>query len=297
MSPKQHIALVCQQNTRDTNSCCYEDYPENKKPVNGISRIVGEVSVLSGGGTTDLFNLTLKQLTDFLFATKWSASYDTLPVEKLNYVMQEIREEKEAPELNRKISKERRAFLRNFVEAQMVAFESKDVGASSGWFYWTMKTEGGAFAEWDFLRGVKEGWIPTIPDTSESSESVFGTCREIAQKTKDDVSIINEFPDPKHLDDSIWIGRELDDDYVVSHAGSLKVDTTKDKPNDHGDVDRKNGTEAKQRSWFPLFVVSFLVYGIWRVFFSNGNIVIGGRAQYTNLDQSRYQDQPASLTV
>jgi hypothetical protein len=28
-----------------------------------------------------------------------------------------------------------------------------------GWFYWSLKMEGGAFIEWDFLRGVREGWF------------------------------------------------------------------------------------------------------------------------------------------
>ncbi len=40
-----------------------------------------------------------------------------------------------APEFDRQISLERQAFLRNFVEAQMVTYESVDTGVSSGWFY------------------------------------------------------------------------------------------------------------------------------------------------------------------
>ena len=55
-----------------------------------------------------------------------------------------------AAEFNRQISPDRKKFLKNFVEAQMVAYESSadHPGVSSGWFYWTLKMEGGAFAEW-----------------------------------------------------------------------------------------------------------------------------------------------------
>lgn len=52
MSPRQHIAYVCSKNARDTNACCYQDYPYHTNPTNGIHRIIGE----------------------------WSASFDTLPV-------------------------------------------------------------------------------------------------------------------------------------------------------------------------------------------------------------------------
>lgn len=46
-----------------------------------------------------------------------------------------------APEFDRQISHERKLFLRNFVEAQMVTYEAVDQGVSSGWFYWTFKME------------------------------------------------------------------------------------------------------------------------------------------------------------
>lgn len=57
MSPRQHIAMVCGNNARDVNACCYSDYPNNTQPntKNGIRRIVGQ----------------------------WSAAYDILPVRLL----------------------------------------------------------------------------------------------------------------------------------------------------------------------------------------------------------------------
>jgi len=64
LSPKQHIALVCQHNRKDTDACCYEDYEdeENTIPSQGITRIIGE----------------------------WSASFDTLVCDKLDVVMKGI---------------------------------------------------------------------------------------------------------------------------------------------------------------------------------------------------------------
>ena len=62
LSPRQHVALVCQKNHRDTIACCYEDEQNKTIPSEGISRIIGE----------------------------WSASFDTLVGSKLDDVMDGI---------------------------------------------------------------------------------------------------------------------------------------------------------------------------------------------------------------
>lgn len=200
LSPRQHIAYVCQHNLETTVACCYED-EEKTIPSEGISRIIGE----------------------------WSASFDTLVVDKLNDVMAGIAANGTAPEFHREINPKRKAFLRNFVEAQMVTYEATSTGVSRGWFYWNFKMEGGAFAEWDFLRGLKESWIPAIPDPDTSSVDLYGTCYDIIFKTSDDESIIHEFPDPSSLDPNNWQGVAIDDDVVVSHGQSL----VKGRPGDH----------------------------------------------------------------
>lgn len=82
---------------------------------------------------------------------------------------------------------------------------------------------GGAFAEWDFLRGQEEGWIPKIPSPSTSSVDLYGTCYDIIFRTDDDESIIHEFPDPKSLDTANWQGFNIDDDVVITHGQSLKT--------------------------------------------------------------------------
>jgi len=51
---------------------------------------------------------------------------------------------------------EYRAFLTEYAQKQMDAYES---GSSSGWFFWNFKTEKGA-PQWDYMLGVREGWIP-----------------------------------------------------------------------------------------------------------------------------------------
>ena len=286
LSPKQHIAYVCAHNTRDMVSCCYDDHPKNTVPSKGVSRILGE----------------------------WSASYDTLPVAKLADIMKGIQEKHQAPEFDREIPTDRREFLKNYVEAQMVAYESADVGVSSGWFYWTLKMEGGAFAEWDFLRGIREGWIPKIPAPGVDSQELYGSCHDIADRTKDDMSIIHEFPDPSTLPANNWQGVEIDDDYVVSHANTVQVpgskgqkgtvttgETGNNKKSENGATTHQSGlksdsgktsTEEEKKGkggFFPIVVICFFCWGIWHVFFKHEEVRL--RSQYTPIDT------PTSLSV
>jgi len=191
LSPRQHIALVCEHNHRDTVACCYEN--DTHTPSIGISRIIGE----------------------------WSASFDTLVCDKLDVVMDGIAATGKAPEFDRVISPDRQDFLENFVKAQMVTFEAANVGVSRGWFYWTFKMEGGAFAEWDFIRGINEGWIPKIPSTNVSSTSLYGTFYDIMFQTMDEVSIVHEFPDATSLDPNNWQGIPITDDVVITHGESV----------------------------------------------------------------------------
>jgi hypothetical protein len=223
----------------------------------------------------------------------------------LDIIMKGIAANGTAPFLDRAISNKRKAFLLNFVQAQMVTYEA----AGSGWFYWTLKTEGGAFAEWNFLRGLKEGWIPKIPPANVSSVDLYGTCENIIFRTKDDMDIVHEFPDPTSLDpNNNWQGVVIDDDVVVSHGNSLlkgksvqekeadaktrakttpapvpvpedlrndDVVTTEDDVLDHV-VDNRNfnsRTEVDKKhgfAWVPFFFICFLAFGIKRVFF-DGN--------------------------
>jgi hypothetical protein len=81
------------------------------------------------------------------------------------------------------------------MEAQIVSFEVADIpGLSVGWFFWTFKTEGGGYAEWDFLRGVKEGWVPTIAPPNVTSQSLYGTCDQIHDRTNETMDIVHAFP-------------------------------------------------------------------------------------------------------
>ena len=173
---------------------------------------------------------------------EWSASFDTLVCTKLDDVMDSYAETGRFLEFDRKIPEKRMRFLRNFVEAQMVVYES---GPSSGWFYWNYKMEGGgervirrtsllsvsnssasssgllakAFAEWDYLRGIREGWIPVLPP-SQPALDAFGTCESIIFRTNDDISIVHEFPDPETVAPD-WQAVTADDDVVVTHGDSL----------------------------------------------------------------------------
>lgn len=187
-SPRQHIEYVCQYNTRDVLDCCYEDAPNNTIVSKGISRIIGE----------------------------WSAAVDTLPTELETAIMNHIAANGTALELDREMTPDRKKFLRNFVEAQMVAYEEAQVGTSSGHIFWNFKMEGRAFLEWDFLTGVQEGWIPHYPTPNVSSIDRFGSCYDIIYRTNDSYAIVDEYPNPNDLDWTAWQGWSVDDDFVVN---------------------------------------------------------------------------------
>ena len=247
---------------------------------------------------------------------EWSASFDTEPKYKLDEVMESIRNHKgDAPAgfLNRTMSEERKAFLTDFVQAQMVVYEAADrPSVSRGWFYWTLKTEFGAFAEWDFLRGFEEGWIPTLAPPLETSESLFGTCREIATQTSDDESIVEEFPNPKNHPE-LWYGPEIQDEYVLTHAGSRTKEgrlvdpkessttTTKSaaegsttgqgsgdsSPSSSSEPTKDSSEELTTHSGgFPVFFLGFFAWAIWKVY-----LRAPGRRQYRSVDN------PTHLTV
>ena len=203
LSPRQHIAFTCEHDWTDAASCCYDDpsppwYAPWKKTdtrrSRGVQRIVGE----------------------------WSAAYDTLVAAELDVMMKGIAANGTVPKLHKTFTKPEMDFLRNFVQAQMVAYESVETGTSAGWFFWTAKMEGSAFAEWDFLRGVKEGWIPVLAETNQPSQDLFGTCYDILFKTLDDrEDVVHTFPDPADLPEDRWRGVPIDDDVVLSHGQSL----------------------------------------------------------------------------
>lgn len=200
------VSLKKNSDWQDFASCCYEDakrqpwyrswfQSHNTVPSKGVRHIVGE----------------------------WSAAFDTLPVARLQQIMAGIQNTGVAPFWDKQFTKAEKDFLKHFVQAQMVVYESADLDISSGWFYWTAKMEGGGFAEWDFLRGLEEGWIPNpLPGVNQTSQELFGTCYDILFKTSDDSKqVIHTLPDPNHLDPSVWLGPLIDDDVVSSHGDSL----------------------------------------------------------------------------
>jgi glucan 1,3-beta-glucosidase len=205
LSPRQHVAFTCQRQYRDAVSCCYRDPAlagrpwqhatggGNRRPSAGVRRLFGE----------------------------WSAAYDALPVAVLSDVMTGIRETGRAPHLDRRLTPAEVDFLGHFAQAQQVAYEAAERDTSAGWFYWTLKVEGGAFAEWDFLRGLREGWLRLVSDPTVSSQAVFGSCYDILFRTNDTDEVIRPYPAPEDLTSSDWAGPPIDDDVVVSHGQSL----------------------------------------------------------------------------
>ena len=53
--------------------------------------------------------------------------------------------------------------------------------------------EGGSYAEWDVLRGIREGLIPAIPPTNVASIDLFGTCYDLIWRTDDNRTVRDEY--------------------------------------------------------------------------------------------------------
>ena len=193
MSTRQHLERVCEKYPNDgelvITSCCYEVVPANVTPSQGVQRI----------------------------STEWSAAFDSMPGELLGVVMRGIAAKGIAPDFNRTISPERQDFLQQFVKAQMVAYEAADSGLGQGWIYWTWKMEGGAFAEWDFSRGLREGWIPPIAPPNVATQDFYGTtCTMILDETSNSTKVVHPFPwgDPDYWEhDDVF----TDDDVLTPH--------------------------------------------------------------------------------
>ena len=58
--------------------------------------------------------------------------------------------------------------------------------------------------------------MPPIPEPNISSESLYGTCLDIYNRTDDSYSIVDEFPDPRTLDWNMYQGWPANDDFVMS---------------------------------------------------------------------------------
>ena len=86
----------------------------------------------------------------------------------------------------RPLTPARRTFLKQYAKAQMVMYEREAGGEDDfvGWFFWNFKMEAEVYREWDYLRGVREGWIPKL-EAGKSAEKAFGTCLEIETQTED----------------------------------------------------------------------------------------------------------------
>jgi len=114
-TPRQHIAYTCRHDLRYVESCCRDgivnDPSGSNVTIRPLSRLVGE----------------------------WTAAFDKNPSYQLSRVMGDISRGKNIGSTASPMTEERRAFLRRFVEAQMVAYES--ARDAKGWFFWNFKVE------------------------------------------------------------------------------------------------------------------------------------------------------------
>ena len=167
MTPREHVKQVCGPELDRLNHCCWED---QKRDVvsKGLGHFVGE----------------------------WTAAFDQTP----------------SPEFEKQIvkpmTKDRAEFLRQFAVAQMIVYEATpedhtymDAAAKhhglaiSGWFFWNFRMESPVYREWDYLEGLRMGWIPVLPaNRSTSLKEVFGTCADVLERTVDRCGVVAPHP-------------------------------------------------------------------------------------------------------
>ena len=137
---------------------------------------------------------------------------------------------------------------------------------------------GGAFAEWDYLRGVREGWITTLPSSPhQPSQDLYGTCYDIIFRTKDSMEVIHEFPDPDTIPANVWRGPPMDDDVVITHGDSL----VKGNNGHYIEVDRQGHWVLR-----GIFVI-LVLFGVWRFKKFFGACCPGSkRRQYSQIAQT-----------
>lgn len=172
MTPRQHVAQVCTFERQHITECCWDGAPP--QPTE-LGRFVGE----------------------------WTAAYDQTP----------------SPELEidfaggRPLSEKRRAFLRQYVLAQMATYESSPSAAAlasasppqldlHGWFFWNFRMEADAYREWDYLRGLREGWIPKLRRGQTVEDQLDVTCAQLVTQAADCTDdIVSPYPPLKN-----WVG-------------------------------------------------------------------------------------------
>jgi glucan 1,3-beta-glucosidase len=206
LSPREQIALVCERDRAAVTSCCYHD----NKPTQGIGRIFAEWSAAFDQAVGDKVINTMNNIR----WTNRALTYD----EEINDAKDD---EGNVIEKGTEMPQKRQDFLRDFVTAQMVNYESSST-QSSGWFYWNFKMEGSYFPEWDMMRGLREGWFPTIPEPHVDSIDLYGGCYDIMKATVDDMGVIEIFPpSPPDLDE---MKNPVDDDVVLTDGAYMEKD-------------------------------------------------------------------------
>mmetsp|Transcript_42490 Transcript_42490/g.54638 ORF Transcript_42490/g.54638 Transcript_42490/m.54638 type:complete len:192 (+) Transcript_42490:154-729(+) len=68
-----------------------------------------------------------------------------------------------------------------------------------GWFFWNFKMETNVYEEWDFLYGLKMGWMPHFKHDMTATE-MFGSCQHILDNTENNHDLIDPFPPASWLE-------------------------------------------------------------------------------------------------
>lgn len=168
MTPKQHITQVCRYERAHINQCCWDGWPP--QPTE-LGRFVGE----------------------------WTAAYDQTPSPELEHAYSRK---------SRPLTTKRKEFLHQYVVAQIATYEATPEESANyvlpkgtatldfhGWFFWNFRMETDVYREWDYLRGVREGWIPRLARGRSIADQFGLTCAAIEESAADCTDgIVDPFP-------------------------------------------------------------------------------------------------------
>ena len=212
MTPRQHITQVCRYERAHINQCCWDGWPP--EPTE-LGRFVGE--------WTGAFDRTPSPELERAYA-------NTLQYQALSDDDKKKNKEEVLKYVSPTLTPERQEFLKQYVLAQMMTYEATPEDSKPwiptggaldfhGWFFWNFKMEADVYQEWDYLRGVAEGWIPKL-QRGLSIEDQFGiTCEDLEEDASDCTDgVVDPYPPIKG-----WKGVACKPTTVFGRANDIAV--------------------------------------------------------------------------
>jgi len=212
MTPRQHITQVCRYERDHINQCCWDGWPP--EPTE-LGRFVGEWTAAFDRTPSPELERAYANTLDYKkqLQKKLDAANDADTKAKIVAKAEEALEIEDSSDDHvlkyvAPTTPERQAFLKQYVLAQMLTYEASPddsapyfKGSSSagldfhGWFFWNFKMEADVYAEWNYLRGLREGWIPMLQRDLTIEEQFGLTCQDVEKDTSPCTdNVVDPFP-------------------------------------------------------------------------------------------------------